>query len=157
MSTLNRQVGVTLLATVAVAVWIAVLLVGPPARAARPEAYGSAAVKATNAVRRAHHLHTLRSDRCLQRYAAAQAARMARQRRMFHQDIVTTLRRCDLGSVGENVAVGYGSGRDVVRRGWMKSPPHRANILHRSFRIVAVAARRGADGRWYASQLLGRR
>ena len=156
MSALNRRL-TALLATLAVAVTVAVVLVGPPARAAAPRAYGSAAVKATNAVRRAHGLHTLRTDRCLQRYASAQAARMAAQRRMFHQDIVATLHRCHLSSIGENVAVGYTSGRSVVRSGWMQSPPHRANILHRSFRIVAVGARRGSDGRWYASQLLARR
>jgi uncharacterized protein YkwD len=157
MCTLNRQLAVLLLAALAVAVTIAVVLIGPPARATTPDGYGRAAVGATNAVRRTHALHTLRPDRCLQRFAARQAGRMATQRRMFHQDVVATLRRCHLRSVGENVAVGYGTGRAVVRGGWMQSPPHRANILHRSFRIVAVAARRGSDGQWYASQLLAER
>lgn len=157
MSTLHRQLTVSLLAALAAMVTIAVVLVGPPARATTADAYGSAAVRATNAVRRDHDLHTLRVDRCLQRHAVRQAKRMARQHRMFHQDITIALRRCHLRSVGENVAVGYGSGRAVVRQGWMRSAPHRANLLHRSFRIVAVAARKGSDGRWYASQLLGQR
>jgi uncharacterized protein YkwD len=157
MSTLHRQLTVVLVAALAAAVAVAVVLIGPPARATTADAYGGAAVTATNAVRHDRHLHGLRPDRCLQRFAARQAERMAARHLMFHQDIGTTLRRCHLRAVGENVAVGYPSGRSVVRQGWMKSPPHRANLLHRSFRIVAVAARRGSDGRWYASQLLAQR
>lgn len=136
---------------------LAVALLAPPAEAVTPDSYSHAAVKATNAVRRHHDRHVLRVDRCLQRAADRQADRMASQRRMFHQDIGATLRTCHLTSVGENVAVGYGTGRGVVRNGWMKSPPHRANILRRSYRLVAVAARQGRDGRWYASQVFGRR
>ena len=136
---------------------LAVTLLGPPAQAVTPESYSHAAVKATNAVRRSHHRHTLRVDSCLQRAADRQAARMAAQRRMFHQDVGATLRACHLTTVGENVAVGYSTGRGVVRNGWMKSPPHRANILHRSYRLIAVSARKGGDGRWYASQVFGRR
>jgi uncharacterized protein YkwD len=133
------------------------LLLDTSAHAVTPEQYGRSAVRATNAVRTAHHLHRLRADACLQRFAASQARRMAAQRRMFHQDIRRPLRACHLSSVGENVAAGFRTGRDVVRNGWMKSPPHRANLLRRSHRLVAVAARKGSDGRWYASQLLGRR
>ena len=40
---------------------------------------------------------------------------------------------------------------------WMASPGHRANILNRGFRIVAVAARQSAGGRWYSAQVFGRR
>jgi uncharacterized protein YkwD len=131
--------------------------VGAPAHSATADGYGAAAVKATNAVRSARHLHRLRVDACLQRHAAAQAAKMAAQQRMFHQDIRVPLRACHLRMVGENVAVGFGTGRGLVRNGWMKSPPHRANLLRPQFRLVAVAARRGNDGLWYASQLLARR
>jgi uncharacterized protein YkwD len=133
------------------------LLVSSPAHAAGPASYSASAVRATNAVRSAHHLHRLRGDACLQRHAAAQAKRMAAKRRMFHQDIGATMRACGLRSVGENVAVGYRTGKGVVRRGWMHSAPHRANILRREYRLIAVAARKGSDGRWYASQVFGRR
>ncbi|SFC83528.1 Uncharacterized conserved protein YkwD, contains CAP (CSP/antigen 5/PR1) domain [Nocardioides terrae] len=155
MTTLTRT-----FVSILIAVFLAattVTLLGPPADATTASAYGRAAERATNAVRRAHDLHRLRSDACLQRHAVAQARRMAAQRRMFHQDIGATLRACGLTSVGENVAVGYRTGRGVVRHGWMHSPPHRANILHRQYRLIAVAARKGADGRWYASQVFGRR
>jgi uncharacterized protein YkwD len=146
----------TLALTLALAVGAAPDL-GAPAQAATAEGYQAAAVRATNAARTAHHLHRLRTDSCLQRHAAAQARRMAAQRRMFHQVIGVPLRACHVRSIGENVAVGYATGRGVVRNGWMKSPPHRANILRRQFRLVAVGARKGGDGRWYVSQLLARR
>ena len=62
-----------------------------------------------------------------------------------------------LVAAGENVAYGYPNGRAVVNQGWMKSEGHRANILSRGFKLVAVAARRDDDGTWYAAQVFGRR
>lgn len=151
----------SLLSRVALAAVTAVLLLaapGPlPANAATPSGYAVAAVRATNAQRDVHDRRTLRTDRCLTRFAVAQAMRMAAQRRMFHQPLQPPLRRCGLVRVGENVAAGYPTGRAVVRRGWMHSPPHRANILDRRYRLIAVGAVRGPDGRWYVSQLFGRR
>ena len=38
----------------------------------------------------------------------------------------------------------------------MKSPPHRANILSRKYRITGAAARRGG-GYWWAAQVFGRK
>ncbi|MDH2413961.1 CAP domain-containing protein [Nocardioides sp. CER19] len=154
MSSITRAVLLPVVAALTLGV---AALIGPSAQAATPHSYGAAAVKATNAARRAHDLRRLRANACLQGFADRQAARMAAQRRMFHQDIRVPLRRCGMHTVGENVAVGYATGRGVVRNGWMRSPGHRANILRRSFHLVAVAARKGADGRWYASQVFGAR
>ena len=39
----------------------------------------------------------------------------------------------------------------------MHSEGRRANILSRDYRLVAVAARRGAGGTWYVAQVFGRR
>jgi uncharacterized protein YkwD len=136
---------------------VSLILLGSPAQAVSASSYGKAAVTATNAVRHEHHLHRLRVDGCLQRYAQAQAARMARRHAIFHQDLGVMMRRCGLTSAGENVASGYRSGRGVVRNGWMHSAGHRANILHRPYRLIAVAARKGSDGTWYASQVFGLR
>ena len=47
-----------------------------------------------------------------------QAARMAAERRMYHQDLGPILRACNLRAVGENVAYGYPSGSAVVAAGW---------------------------------------
>lgn len=119
-------------------------------------AYGRQAFRATDHQRATHDRTALRHQRCLHRFAKRQAARMAEQERMFHQRLAPVLRRCHLSYVGENVAEGYPSGRTVVNRGWMRSPGHRANILDRRFKRMEVVARRGEDGRWYASQVFGR-
>ena len=118
--------------------------------------YQGAAVRATNSARVRHDLVALDADQCLQHFAVQQAKAMAQQESMYHQDLGPIMRACGLGLVGENVAYGYASGREVVQ-GWMHSPGHRANILNRGFRVVAVAARESASGRWYAAQVFGRR
>ncbi len=82
---------------------------------------------------------------------------MARQDRMFHQDLRPILRQCGLSTVGENVAYGYRSGRSVVNDGWMHSEGHRRNILNRDFRLMGIGARKSDDGTWYAAQVFGRR
>ena len=131
------------------------LLTSPAASAPTPEAtYASQARKATNAERTSRNLPRLSKSACVQRFAAAQATRMANQRRLFHQDLGPILNRCGLGLVGENVAVGYPNGTAVVR-GWMASPGHRANILNRGYRQMGLAARK-AGNTWYVAQVFGR-
>lgn len=137
----------------------AALLVAAPgsAHAATAADYGKAAQKATNARRADHDLRTLRPDACLKRMAARHAAKLAKEGRLYHQDLSRVMERCNLTSAGENVAYGYPSGRAVVNRGWMRSPGHRANILNASYRRSVVAARKSDDGTWFAVQLFGRR
>jgi uncharacterized protein YkwD len=127
------------------------------ARRSPESAYGRQAVRATNAARVAQDLRPLRVDRCLQRFARAQARLMAQREEMFHQDLGPVLSGCGLSTTGENVAYGYSTGRSAVVDGWLDSDGHRANIMSTSFRLVAVAARRGHDGRWYAAQVFGAR
>lgn len=119
--------------------------------------YAHQAVKATNAQRDRAGLRPLRVNRCLQRYAVRQAAAMASRQEMYHQELGPILARCGLQLVGENVAFGFEDGRSTVDDGWMNSEGHRANILNRSYRLVAIGAARSADGSWYVSQVFGRR
>ena len=128
----------------------------PAAGRADAASYAADAVRATNAARARHDLRALRTTGCLRRAAARQAIAMARQGSIWHQDLGVVMRDCGLATVGENVAAGYPTGRAVVR-GWMGSPGHRANILQRRYRVVAVAARRSDAGTWYAAQVFGRR
>ncbi len=125
-------------------------------RGVKTDPYEGTAVAATNDQRAAVGLPSLKRDGCLQRFAARQAARMAKQREMFHQDLGPILHKCHVRAVGENVAYGFDSGSSVVNDGWMNSAGHRANILNRNFRLVAVAAHE-AGGRWYVAQVFGRR
>jgi uncharacterized protein YkwD len=152
------------------AVWLTALLTGlaavaavlaPAPAGARTGSAGAtvyhASVRvATNAERVERGRVPLVGQACVQRYAVRQATRMARQERMFHQDLRRVLKDCGLRKAGENVAYGYDTGQAVVRA-WMRSPGHRRNVLDREYRLLGVGARQADDGTWYAAQVFGRR
>lgn len=119
--------------------------------------YQRQAHNATNKQRVAHGLKELRRQDCIQRFAVRQAKRMARKKEMFHQQLAPILDECGLNAAAENVAYGYPNGRSVVNNGWMNSDGHRANILDPDFRVMGIGARKGQDGRWYVSQVFGRK
>ena len=52
-------------------------------------------------------------------------------------------------SLGENIAWGSGAlaTPQAIVNGWMHSPPHRANILHGSFKDIGIGIKLGAPGR----------
>jgi uncharacterized protein YkwD len=126
------------------------------AHAASPEtAYAAAAFKATNKERTDRDRVALKQADCMQKYATRQAKKMANQQRIFHQALDPIEKECNLSRAGENVGYGFPTGKSLVVDGWMKSPPHRANILNRKYRLMAIAARQASDGRWYACQLFG--
>jgi uncharacterized protein YkwD len=57
--------------------------------------------------------------------------------------------------VGENVAYGYGSVKDVMQ-GWITSEGHCANIMGKNSNDMAVACVRGSDSRPYWTMLMGK-
>jgi uncharacterized protein YkwD len=97
----------------------------------------------------------LHSASCLDRFAERQARAMAKRGQMYHQNIRRILTVCKLSTVGENVAYGYPNGKSVVSA-WMNSKDHRANILRKRYRLIAVGAYRDSHGIWYVSQVFGR-
>lgn len=153
-------------ATLALVPLLLLTLVSTPSAGARPSgsrhaatpqaAYATSAVQATNAARLLDLMQPLETDDCLQEFAGRQARAMANKRALYHQDLGAIVRSCGLSMAAENVAAGYPTGPDAVR-GWLQSPGHRANILQRRYRVVAVAARADASGRWYTAQVFGRR
>jgi uncharacterized protein YkwD len=139
-----------------VALALPALTVPAPAEALTArQIYARSAINATNHVRSNHGLHLLKRSDCLARFAWAQARRMANRHSMFHQDLGPILRTCHLRMAGENVAFGYPTGRATVDA-WMRSAPHRANILTPGYRQIGLGAVRGSDGLWYVSQVFGR-
>ncbi len=150
MRSLNVAVAATLCA-------LSTTFLAPSAHASRAaDGYEDQAVVVTNLHRTTRGLLPLRTDPCLARFAQRQAERMAERKRIFHQDLGQILRRCNLSTVGENVAYGYADGRAVVSDGWMRSDGHRKNILNTRFRLVSVGAVQ-RNGRWYTAQVLGAR
>ena len=112
---------------------------------ARPTARASQSdmVAAVNSIRSAHGLATLRHAPVLERSARAYAGWMLNAQYFGHQTRIQTSNI--FGVVGENLA--WHSGRQaLVRwtlRAWMRSPAHRAVILHRPFRWLGAGLRRG--------------
>ncbi len=153
-----RSAPTNLLAALLAALLSATLLVAAPApaTAAGAAAYEKSARKATNTERTDRDIRALRRQKCVQRFADRQARKMARQQRMYHQDLQTVLEKCDLSAVGENVAYGHPTGTAVVKA-WMNSSGHRANILEERYRLLGMGAARDDDGRWYAAQVFGRK
>jgi len=153
----DRAVLRALAAVVAVVTVAVVAFIASPAPAATPAEvrYGNRTFHVVNDVRADHDRGELRRSRCLQRFAAKQAGRMAEQRRLSHQDLGRIQQRCGVGHVAENVAAGPGGPRVTVSR-WMASDGHRANILGRAYRITGVAARK-AGGVWWVAQVFARR
>jgi uncharacterized protein YkwD len=104
-----------------------------------------------NAQREAHGLAGLHADRRLRQAALRHSRDMVNGRYFAHtspggQTFVDRIRdagyllRSRSWSIAENIAWGqgaYGTPRGIVRA-WMKSPPHRRNILTPGFRGIGV-------------------
>lgn len=86
-------------------------------------------VEMTNAQRIRYGLPPLRVDASLMVSARRHAAWMTRSQSLQHTR----------QAVGENIAWGQHSARQVVRD-WMQSPGHRANILSGRYRRIGAAA-----------------
>jgi len=125
----------------------------PPAGSAS-DRYEADVVTATNKERTSRSLTALTTQACVNQYANTHAARMASEKRMYHQELGPILKACKLNGVGENVAYGYSSGT-AVTAGWMGSTGHRQNILNPDYRQLGVGAAQDADGHWYAAQVFG--
>jgi len=155
---------------VLVVVALAVLLVAVPsasaagacssANATAASTTKRALVRATlcvlNAERARHRLRPLRLNRKLSRAARRHSRAMAARRFFSHTSLSGAsfvdrirstgyLSRARSWAVGENIAYGSGS-RSTPRSigsAWMNSPPHRANVLSRSFRSIGIGIASG--------------
>jgi uncharacterized protein YkwD len=119
--------------------------------------YEKQAFSATNQQRDQHQRVDLRQQQCVQGFADRWARHMARTENMVHQSLTPIMRRCHLTMAGENIAYGFTSGRSVVNQGWMHSEGHRENILRPQYRLMGMGAHRDDQGRWWISQVFGRR
>jgi len=100
-----------------------------------------------NQVRRQHGLPVFRINRELSTYAFRHSKRMARANDVFHtQDLYRLVRSYHPTTWGENV--GMARYLKTVRRLWMHSAGHRANILKRGFRRVGVGVVKARGSMW---------
>lgn len=150
-----HRIRATVLGLVGATALIAVPLT-QTAQASANQKYENSVFDNTNIQRKKHDRVSLKGSKCLDRFAERQAKKMADEQKMYHQKLGPILEACDLSMVGENVAYGYPNGKAAVTA-WMKSPGHKANLLNKDYRIIAVGAYTDKDGRWYVAQVFGRK
>ncbi len=143
------------LSSLALSVGLLVALPGT-ANAAASDDYEALVITYTNKYRAIYDRVPLKPASCVDYYAERHAKWMAVNQTMKHQSMSRILSACNLSRVGENIAYGYSTGQAVVTA-WMKSTGHRANILKSSYRQIGVGAYQDTRGRWWVSQVFGRR
>jgi uncharacterized protein YkwD len=86
----------------------------------------------------------------LTRVAREHSAEMAGTTRLYHNpELATDLRSVSFHIAGENV--GVGGSIESLHQAFMDSPPHRHNVLRRSFDKVGVGVVYGDDGRLWVT------
>jgi uncharacterized protein YkwD len=101
-----------------------------------------------NQIRRHHDMARFRIDRGLSRFARRHSRQMARAGWLYHTSSLSSHLSARVSAWGENV--GYaGTVRRVVRM-FMRSAPHRANILNSRYRRVGIGCVK-ARGWWWVT------
>lgn len=116
--------------------------------------YDDLVLRFTNVQRRKHGLRALRPASCLDGFATSWTRSMAVNDSFRHQSLRPVLTRCHQRTAGENIARGRPTlGAAEVVDLWMHSPGHRANILNRRYRYLAVDAWRSTSSNYvYVTQ-----
>jgi len=116
----------------------------------------------TNQERKKENLPPLRTSEALSKVARDHSANMAKQGKMEHVlDGKNPMQRIKASGYqaawgGENIAGGDEEWplADVMDA-WMKSPPHRKNILMKEYQEIGLGNVRTKDGKMYITQLFG--
>jgi len=111
-------------------------------------------VALTNAARRDAGLPELAVSPCATEQAVHRASVLVAEDRFEHDPLDEIVDACDVGTVGENLALGYPSAQAVVD-GWLASPGHRANLLQRLFTSIGVGCVPSDRGPLCAQVFLG--
>jgi uncharacterized protein YkwD len=145
----------SVLSCLAISLGLLVALPGA-AHADASDDYEAQVITYTNKYRVKYDRVPLVSRSCVDYYAERHAKWMAVNQTMKHQSMSTILSACHLSRVGENIGYGFSTGQSIVYA-WMHSTGHRANILKSSYRQIGVGAYQDTRGRWWVSQVFGRR
>lgn len=132
-----------------------------PAPSAAPEAGYSATgtwqlLALVNQRRRALGMRALTVDPRLAAAARRHTEQMAARGALRHNDALFTdasHKALRMTSLGENVGWNYSV--TAQHAAYLNSPPHRANVDTRSFRVAGFAVVRGADGRIWSTEDFG--
>lgn len=115
----------------------------------------------TNQVRMKENLPLFKPNPVLFRVARAHSANMATQGKMEHvldgKDPAqrATAAGYRFSHVGENIAWSTAIMLEAIFKGWMESPPHRANIVNGNFREIGIGVMMNEKGEVYYTQVFG--
>ena len=130
------------------------MLVADVASSAQAAGLRGRMLRSINRTRVHHDEHRLRLNLRLSRDAHRHSRRMADRGAIFHTaDLYTLTRRFGATSWGENVAKGGTIRR--VKRMWMRSPSHRANLLRSSYGRAGVGLVRARGWLWVTVMFYG--
>jgi uncharacterized protein YkwD len=105
----------------------------------------------TNAERSKAGLGELAVNDCATSMAVLRTDRLVAEGRFEHDPLGEIADGCGIGTIGENLALGYPTASAVVA-GWMASPGHRANLLRPGYTQIGVGCTKGAKG-WLCGQV----
>jgi len=114
----------------------------------------SRVARLVNTTRSRYGLESLTEDERLRRSSRRHCADMAARLTLAHQlpghpdPFERMLAEGFPDPGGENIAFGQETAHRVMES-WMRSRPHRANILYPEFRVIGVGLLRNADGHWW--------
>ncbi|ROS26193.1 CAP domain-containing protein [Cellulomonas sp. PhB150] len=111
-------------------------------------------VTRTNAERAKAGLPALKVSSCATKQAASRTAVLVAEDRFEHDLLDPIVEACGIGTVGENLALGYPTATAVVA-GWMGSAGHKANILGEHYTKIGVGCTKGPKGQLCAQVFLG--
>jgi uncharacterized protein YkwD len=107
-----------------------------------------------NQTRRSHGLPVFRLNRELSHTAWLHSKQMAYRNRLFHTyDLYSAVRAYRPSTWGENV--GVAGWLKPLRKAWMQSSGHRANILKARFRRIGIGVVRARGQFWVTTIFYG--
>jgi uncharacterized protein YkwD len=108
----------------------------------------------TNAERRKAGLGELTVNDCATSMAVLRTQRLVAEGRFEHDPLGEIVDACGIGTLGENLALGYPTAAAAVA-GWMGSEGHRANILRAGYTQIGVGCTSGPKGLLCGQVFLG--
>lgn len=126
----------------------------PPAQVPATVALADEIVVLTNAERRKAGLGELTVNDCATSMAVTRTGRLVAEGRFEHDPLGEIVDACGIGTLGENLALGYPTAAAVVA-GWMGSEGHRANILRPGYTQIGVGCTSGPKGMLCGQVFLG--
>ncbi|RYF28664.1 MAG: CAP domain-containing protein [Comamonadaceae bacterium] len=146
------------LAALSIASALVVVLGAVPAEAVTTTSWQNQVFDQSNKERKAKGVKVTKRSACLDKYTKSWIKNVYEDNKLTSDDhrtsgsLLKVLKKCGYSTIGENLAMGQTSGKEVVKD-WMGSSGHRKNLLNKKFSVIGVASIK-KGGKWWTVQLL---